>query len=204
MRMNRPLLAAAGIALSLVLGACGPNVTAADTNTPSDSSNTAQAANIAFAQLMIPHHAQAVEMADLALEHASSPTVRKLAARIKEAQAPEINQMSTWLTNWGAPKTMPTSDSSSMQGMDMGGMDMGGMISSGMMSDADMAALAKARGASFDRMWLQMMISHHQGAIDMANQVLGTTADAKVSALAKAIVKGQTTEVATMQAALAG
>lgn len=201
MRMNRSLLVATGVALSLSLTACGSNSTAADTNS---SSSTTQAADIAFAQLMIPHHEQAVEMADMALENASSSTVKKLATQIRKAQAPEINQMTTWLTNWGAPTTMPGSDASGMAGMDHSGMDMGGMSSAGMMSDDDMAALGKARGANFDRMWLQMMISHHRGALDMANEVLGTTTDTDVTALAKAIVKGQTAEIATMQKALAG
>ncbi len=78
-------------------------------------------------------------------------------------------------------------------------MDMGGVTVSGMMTADDMAALAKARGAEFDRMWLQMMISHHQGAIQMAEQVKATSTDPQVTQLADAIIAGQTAEIDTMQ-----
>ena len=85
----------------------------------------------------------------------------------------------------------------------MGGMDMGGS-GTGMMSDTDMASLGAARGAAFDKMWLAMMVAHHTGAVAMAQQVLAATKDAQVKALADAIVKGQTAEIATMQQILAG
>ena len=147
-----------------------------------------------FAQMMIPHHQQAMEMADIALDKASaSPKVRELATQIKAAQDPEIAQMSDWLKAWGA--STPT-------GGGMGhGMDHG-MGSGGMMSDVDLDALEAAQGADFDRKWLTGMIAHHQGAVMMANQVLGTTSDPQVKALAEAIVKGQTSEITTMQGLL--
>mgnify|MGYP002395344068 FL=1 len=88
--------------------------------------------------------------------------------------------------------------------MDHGSSDMGGMSMAGMMSEQDMANLTDATGEDFDRMWLGMMIAHHQGALAMANQVLTTTTDADVKKLAEAVVAGQTAKITTMQNLLAG
>jgi uncharacterized protein (DUF305 family) len=192
----------AAAAVSAVLAACSGGTTTTVSSTPAASAPataTAAAGDVAFAQLMIPHHEQAVQMADLALQHADSAQVTALAQQIKAAQDPEITQMKGWLTMWGAPMTMEGSDASGKPGMDHGGMDMGGVTVSGMMTADDMAALAKARGAEFDRTWLQMMISHHQGAIQMAEQVKATSTDPQVTQLADAIIAGQTAEIATMQ-----
>jgi uncharacterized protein (DUF305 family) len=161
-------------------------------------------ADISFAQLMIPHHAQAIEMADLALTNATSPDVKMLAQQIKDAQDPEIAMMDGWLTSWGASDTMPGMDHSESATGDMGGMDMGGVTGAGMMSAEDMAKLSAATGTDFDTMWLQMMIAHHQGAVTMAQQVLDTTQNADVTKLAQNVVDGQTTEITTMQRLLAG
>ena len=146
--------------------------------------------DVSFAQQMIPHHQQAVEMADLALSRETSPEVKKLAEQIKAAQGPEIEMMSMWLQSWGAPMEM---------GEDHSGHDMGGMDMSGMMSDDDMQALADAQGAEFDRMWLEMMIAHHQGAISMAEQVKAASSNADVTSLAGAVMTGQAEEIDTMQ-----
>jgi uncharacterized protein (DUF305 family) len=150
--------------------------------------------DVSFAQQMIPHHQQAVEMADLALTRETSPEVKKLAEQIKAAQGPEIEMMSMWLQSWGAPMEM---------GEDHSGHDMGGMDMSGMMSDDDMQALADAQGAEFDRMWLEMMIAHHQGAISMAEQVKAASSNADVTSLAGAVMTGQAEEIDTMQKLLA-
>ena len=150
--------------------------------------------DVSFAQQMIPHHQQAVEMADLALTRETSPEVKKLAEQIKAAQGPEIEMMSMWLQSWGAPMEM---------GEDHSGHDMGGMDMSGMMSDDDMQALADAQGTEFDRMWLEMMIAHHQGAISMAEQVKAASSNADVTSLAGAVMTGQAEEIDTMQKLLA-
>ena len=150
--------------------------------------------DVSFAQQMIPHHQQAVEMADLALTRETSPEVKKLAEQIKAAQGPEIEMMSMWLQSWGAPMEM---------GEDHSGHDMGGMDMSGMMSDDDMQALADAQGAEFDRMWLEMMIAHHQGAISMAEQVKAASSNADVTSLAGAVMTGQAEEIDTVQKLLA-
>ena len=192
---------AASSALVVLIAACGaPHASSpVSTGAPATSSSAGSIANVSdsdvsFAQQMIPHHQQAVEMADLALTRETSPEVKKLAEQIKAAQGPEIEMMSMWLQSWGAPMEM---------GEDHSGHDMGGMDMSGMMSDDDMQALADAQGAEFDRMWLEMMIAHHQGAISMAEQVKAASSNADVTSLAGAVMTGQAEEIDTMQKLLA-
>lgn len=154
------------------------------------AANAGRAGDVTFAQQMIPHHEQAVEMADIALgKQSASPQVRQLATQIKAGQDPEIQTMRGWLQSWGAP--MPTA------GMSHEGM--AGMSGQGMMTQADMSALKAADGATFDKQWVAMMTAHHNGAITMARQVLATTQTPEVKALADAVVKAQTAELATMQ-----
>ncbi len=206
----RPLaLAATTITLTMLLAACGSSTQTSTQTTGSSAgaSTTAStalapgsASDIAFAQLMIPHHEQAVQMAALAEKFASSTKVKAIAAQIKGAQTPEIERMTTWLTTWGQPTTMPSSSDGSMGGMDMGGIG----ADSGMMSDSDLNALTQARGPAFDRTWLLMMIAHHQSAISMAQEVLATTTNSDVKDLATSIQAGQATEVSTMKQLLAG
>ena len=144
-------------------------------------------ADVAFAQGMIPHHEQAIEMADIALDPTigASEQVRDLATRIKGAQDPEIMMMSGWLTGWGMSMDMGTSH-------DMSSMD-------GMMSVAEMDELAALTGADFDAMWLDMMIRHHQGAIAMAETVKADGSNADVLALADQIIAAQQSEITEMQ-----
>ncbi|MET8327419.1 DUF305 domain-containing protein [Streptomyces sp. NPDC005181] len=148
--------------------------------------------DVAFAQQMIPHHQQAVEMAELADGRASGQDVKDLAAAIQKAQDPEISTMRGWLKSWGKPET---SMASSMPGMDHGS---GGTDLSGMMSDEHMAGLKAAKGTAFDRMFAQMMIDHHEGAITMAKdeQKNGQSTDAKQ--LAGTVVTHQTAEIEKM------
>ncbi|MCU0277537.1 MAG: DUF305 domain-containing protein [Candidatus Nanopelagicales bacterium] len=202
MRARTLALTSTGLALAVVLTACGTNDESStggmggmgeSRSNSTSSASTADAADVAFAQLMIAHHQQAIEMADLASKSAQSTQVKDLAAQIKGAQGPEVETMTQWLQEWEAPMTMPSGDG------DMGDMDMGGMGAAGMMSDAEMKMLATSRGAEFDQMWLQMMIAHHQGAITMAQQVLDTTNTAEVTALAEDVVQAQQVEIETMQ-----
>lgn len=196
-------LAAAGLAAVLAVGACGSSTDSAtpqggmsghsgsmpgmSTSSPASPSNAAaRAGDVMFAQMMIPHHQQAVEMADLALaKRSAAANVLGLARQIKAAQAPEISTMKGWLGRWGAPTAAA---------MDHG--------SSGMMSDEDMASLKAAEGAEFNRTWLEMMIDHHRGAVTMARDVLSTTGEAEVERLARAIIAGQEKEIALMQGML--
>jgi len=176
-----PALAAVAVVV-LALAGCGGN----------DGSSPASAqfneADVTFAQGMIPHHRQAIEMAKVAQQRAAGADVKKLAGDIEKAQDPEIQTMAGWLRAWS--KDVPTDTS----GMQHGGMDMPGM-----MSADEMKALENASGATFDRMFLQMMIKHHEGAIEMARteQTNGTNPEA--TALAKQIETAQTAEIGTME-----
>ena len=164
-------------------------------STPASSapaSSTAQFndADVMFAQMMYPHHAQAVEMADLADGRTDNPEVLSLASAIAAAQQPEMDQMTAWLTEWGQP----------MPDMDMG--DMGGMdhsSGSGMMTAQDMDALMAASGPEFDRQWLTMMIAHHTGAIEMANTEITDGSNPDALEMARTIVDTQQQEIDTMQ-----
>lgn len=199
---TRHFAVAASSALVVLVAACGaPHASdpsgAAATSLSSPSVGTVanvSDSDISFAQLMIPHHQQAVEMADLALSRTTSPEVQQLAEQIKAAQGPEIEMMSMWLQGWGAPMEM---------GEDHSGHDMGDMEMSGMMSTDDMQSLADAQGADFDRMWLEMMIAHHQGAMSMAEQVKGASSNPDVTKLASAVMTEQQAEIDTMENLLA-
>ncbi len=159
------------------------------------------AQDVSFAQEMIPHHKQAVEMADLAATRASDPGVKALAARIKGAQDPEIQTMTGWLTSWGEPVT-PAAGGGGMAGHNMGGSSgsTGGM---GMMTDAEMTSLEGSSGAAFDRQFLTMMTGHHNGAIDMAKTQLEKGKFEPAKQLATTIADGQQKEVAEMKTILA-
>lgn len=196
---------AALFAATLLLAACGGSDSAGSgSGSGSSSSADFNDADVAFARGMIPHHKQAVEMADLALKNASSDKVTALAKKIKAAQDPEIKTMEGWLSDWGQSETAASSDD--MGGMDHGsdttmGGDMGGM---GMMSDQDMADLEAATGSEFDTMFLEMMVEHHKGAVEMAKteKADGQNADAKD--LADKIIAAQEGEITEMQALLDG
>jgi uncharacterized protein (DUF305 family) len=155
------------------------------------------ATDVYFAQGMIPHHAQAVEMADMALETSTNPDVTALAEQIKAAQGPEIEQMTTWLTDWN--QEVPDLNTRMDENMDHSG----GMTMSGMMSAADMARLGNATGPDFDRMFLEMMVLHHEGAIEMAEQELADGTYQPTKDLAQAVITGQQAEIDEMNALIA-
>jgi uncharacterized protein (DUF305 family) len=150
-------------------------------NNSSDYSGT----DIMFTQMMIPHHQQAVDMGTMAETRASDPAVKKLAAQIKTEQAPEIEQMKGWLTAAGASTDMGHE------------MDMGGML-----SDSDMSDLKAAKGSAFDKLYLEGMIGHHEGAIRMAKMVINSD-NAEVKKLAEAIISSQTAQIEYMKSLLA-
>ena len=158
-----------------------------DTDPMPDTSELAfNDADVAFAMNMIPHHQQAIDMADMVLaKDGVDEQVLTLAAAIKDAQGPEIDTMTSWLADWG-------------QSDDMGGMNHGGM-----MSDDDMAALEAATGAEASRLFLEQMIVHHQGAIDMAEDEIADGENADAVKLAQTITDAQTAEIATLLVFLA-
>jgi uncharacterized protein (DUF305 family) len=135
--------------------------------------------------MMIPHHQQAVDMSTLAETHTTNPELLALAKQIKDAQAPEIEQMTGWINDANASMEM---------GHEMG---MGGML-----SDSDMTALAAANGPAFDKLYLEGMIGHHEGALHMAQMVIDSN-NAEAKTLGENIVKSQTAEIAQMKKMLA-
>ena len=139
---------------------------------------------------MIPHHEQAIEMAELAADRAESSEVKQLAADIEAAQGPEIEQMNAWLDQWGQ-------DATPSGGMDQG--DMGHGDTGGMMTEDDMTMLEDADETKFDRMFLEMMIEHHRGAITMARDVQSAGSHPDVLALADDVVADQEAEVQEME-----
>ena len=155
------LLATAGLTLT----ACGEDPDDdATSSTSSDSAGAFNDADVTFAQQMIPHHEQAIEMAQMAQGRASSDEVLELAANIEAAQGPEIDTLRGWLEAWG--EDVP---SGGMGGMDHGDMgdDSGGSMA-GMMDEEEMNDLMASSGTEWDRMFLEMMIEHHEGAVSQA------------------------------------
>ncbi|MCP2291079.1 DUF305 domain-containing protein [Nocardia amikacinitolerans] len=167
-------------------GASSSTTTAAATSAARTDFNNA---DVAFLQMMYPHHAQAVEMAKLVPSHTENPQLRALAAEVEKAQAPEMEQISTLLQSFGKPA--PTS-----------GGGHGGHGMPGMMSGEQMTALQAASGPAFDEMWLEMMIQHHTGAIEMAKTELADGVNPDAQALARAVIAAQEAEITTMRAML--
>lgn len=187
-------LAIIGAIGALGLAACGSDDNSTSSSGPHTSMMASMPASadfnttdVEFAQQMIPHHQQAVEMADIALDPsvAASAQVQDLATRIKAAQDPEIQMMSGWLTEWGQPMQMGTTGQ--MSTMD------------GMMSAEEMDSLRTMNGVDFDTMWLQMMIRHHEGAIATAQTAKSSGANPDSLALADQIIAAQQAEIAEMQ-----
>lgn len=181
--MRRTLFfGALAVTSAVALGACSSNDSPA--GAPSHP-----AADVTFTRQMIPHHDQALAMAKLVPSRSTDPEVVDLARRIEKAQDPEITQLRGWLSTWDAPSP------SSMPGMNHEPMP-------GMMPAGDLAKLEAAKGPEFDKMWLDMMIRHHRGAVDMARTELDKGSDSGAKALARKIVDAQQAEITEMQGLL--
>lgn len=202
MRTNRTTRAISALtitaALALTAAACGNDN--ASTATSSDVSTTEHNdADVEFASNMLQHHAQALSMVDLTEGRTLDPEVQALADDIRAAQTPEIETFTGWLTDWNEEVPKTTDD---------GGHDMGDMSDSmdsdmpGMMSDDDMGALEDASDSEFQTMWLEMMVEHHEGAIEMAKIEQGDGQYKDAVDLAGDIVTSQTAEVETMEGLL--
>jgi uncharacterized protein (DUF305 family) len=208
----RTLALPTALAATLVLSACGTGDMAgmSGTKTKASAGSSAPApsgtpaseaknpADVLFATMMIPHHAQAIAMADIALKRATDPKVVALAPKVKAAQGPENERMTGWLTGWGeaVPDASGGSDMSDMHSM--------GGQTGGMMSAQEMTDLRKAAGPAFDRMWLQMMVRHHQGAVEMAKTELAKGTNPESKQLARSIIDAQSAEVAEINSILKG
>lgn len=200
--VRRTVLAATVPVAALLLAACGGDNSSGSGghdmgSMKSDSSSTATTAaqagahstvDVSFAKEMIQHHRQAVEMAAMADSRASSSEVKDLAAKIKAAQNPEIKTMSGWLSSWG--EQVPED----MSGM---GHDMSS-TAPGMMSAADMGKLEKVSGTAFDRMFLAMMVQHHEGAVAMAKTEKADGKYGPATQLADGVITAQTAEIQEM------
>jgi uncharacterized protein (DUF305 family) len=195
-----------GVAAALVLAGCsddaghdmdsmGSDSMSAPASTDATPSSSADAAaqfndaDVMFAQMMYPHHAQAVEMAELVQGRTTNLQIIGLSAAIKSAQGPEMTQLQQWLQQWGIPA--PSAD--------MGSMDHGSGSMSGMMSEQDMTDLEAKSGAEFDQAWLSMMIEHHTGAIEMANTEIARGRNEQAQQMARTIVQTQQSEIDTMK-----
>jgi len=190
------------VPMVLVIAACGEDDGGENGSEPSASATAGSSqevndADVQFAQSMIPHHRQAVEMADIALEPSSeaSRDVTRLAKAIKRAQRPEIKTMTTWLESWGEPLDEGAMDPDMSSGTGMGD----DMSDDGMMSGEEMSELEDLTGTKLDRRWLKMMIKHHEGAVEMAERECrdGTNPDALE--LAADIIATQEAEIAEMR-----
>lgn len=192
--MPRRALAAVLLTAALLGAACsGDDDSTASAPEGSSAEEAHNDADVQFAQDMIVHHRQAIEMAQLAPDRAATEEVRDLASRIEAAQAPEIEEMTAWLEEWG--EDVPAAEDTE----DMGADDMEGMGSSGaMMSSEDMTSLEEASGPEFDRLFMELMIVHHEGAIEMAEAEIEDGSYPDAIAVAEEIVATQQGEIDEM------
>ncbi|GEK19882.1 DUF305 domain-containing protein [Cellulomonas xylanilytica] len=196
--VRRRLAAAAAVTtLALSLAACSSNPSSDDASAGSGDATTSADAQVAthneadteFAQMMIVHHQGAIEMADLAVSKGTHPEVKALGEQISAAQQPEIEQMTEWLEAWGE---------SAPDAMEHGGMDHGGMEMNGMDQEGAMAELESLSGTEFDQRFLELMIAHHQGAIEMSEQEIADGENSDARALARTIIDAQNAEITEM------
>ena len=186
LRAALPLAAALGLAGCAGTAAGSGDMPGMDHGSDGHTASAAgaTAADVMFVAMMIPHHEQAVEMAEIVLAKDDvDPRVVAIAERVQAAQGPEIERMQGWLEGWGV-------DPESAGGMDHGG---------GMMTADDMTALEGADGATASRLFLEQMVVHHEGAVEMAQTALEDAADVDVRALAQQVIDDQTAEIAEMQ-----
>ena len=219
-----------GLTMMLFIGGCSNSQDSQETatstaNSPagSESAKVHNSADVAFVTGMIPHHQEALEMSDLILAQpvsaaGSNAEVRALAQQIADAQAPEVEQMKTWVKDWGMGSDTVTDDGgmnmgggemdghemdgADMDGADMGGADAGGAAMNGMMTEAQMNELSQATGAELDQLYLELMIAHHEGAIEMAQTELKEGKNPAALKLAQEIIDTQQAEIEQMQALL--
>ena len=161
--------------------------TTAATSAPAAGNADHNGSDAMFAQAMIPHHTQAVEMSDMILKKQGiDARVTALATKIKAAQAPEIGTMTGWLNDWNEPTQAP-----------------GGHSMTGMMNGDDLEKLDAAEGTEAARLFLSQMIAHHEGAVEMANAEVRSGQDAAAIQLGKDIAASQTAEIQQMKDLLA-
>ncbi|SDH09347.1 Uncharacterized conserved protein, DUF305 family [Sinosporangium album] len=164
-------------------GPGGESRTAQPGETPGPAAAGPSAADVRFAESMIPHHRQALEMSALVADRTQTPSIRALADRIATSQGPEIAVMSDWLTRLG--RAVPAHGHKG---------DMPGMAAL-----EEMNRLRGLRGAEFNRYFLELMITHHQGALGMAADEMKNGTDQGMRRIAKDVYHGQNIEIARMK-----
>ncbi|MFC9264936.1 DUF305 domain-containing protein [Streptomyces hydrogenans] len=141
-------------------------------------------ADFRYVQMMVVHHRQALTMTSLAPTRAGSSQVRKVAERIAAAQQPEIGAMEGWLESNGGPRDQGAHDHHAMPGM---------------ATEAQLAELRAAKGAAFDELFLKLMVTHHEGAVTMAAEVLAQGNNVLVEEMANDVIAQQTAEINRMR-----
>ena len=186
MKLQKVLLAV--IATAVAIAGCG---------SAKESNALFNDADAMFAQMMIPHHEQAIVLAEMAENPTSEagPEVISLAAQISSAQGSEIELMKSFLTQWDVPVV-------GHESMDHSSMDHGSKMK-GMLSVEELAKLSSLSGKVFDKEWMLAMIAHHEGAIEMARTVEQSGKNLEVQDLAKTIISGQQVEIDQMNSMLA-
>ena len=179
--------------------AAGTGSTDTATATPSTSAQAVTEehndADTMFAQMMIPHHEQAVQMSEVMLTKDDlDPDIEALANKIVAAQGPEIDQLKTMLETWGEPTSM---ESGGMEGMDHGSDSGAGM--EGMMTEEQMQELEAAEGTEAAEMYLTMMTAHHRGAIDMAQEEVAEGQNPQAIEMAQKVIEDQEAEIQEME-----
>jgi uncharacterized protein (DUF305 family) len=174
--------ALAAFAALVVLTACGGSSTqnAGETKSP-----THNLADVVFATHMIPHHQQGADLAAMAPAHTGNPDLIKLASGITSAQMPEIKMLASMVTQWSV---QPDADT---HGPDDTAM-------TGMVDPGTLTKLGSLNGPDFDKLWLQSMIGHHQGAVDMANTEIKNGKNPEAVAMAKKMASTQQGEIDQM------
>lgn len=196
MRYQRALAATAA-ALTLTLAGCSSSESSAGGSGHND-------ADVDFASDMIQHHAQALEMVDLTLGRELDPEVVTLTEEIRAAQAPEIEKMADWLEDWDQPVPETSRDHANAHAQEHGESVEMDTDMPGMLSAKELESLEGASGPEFQNMWLEMMIEHHEGAVEMAEAQVEEGSNAKAVALAEDIISTQEREISTMQDLLGG
>ncbi|GGT22830.1 DUF305 domain-containing protein [Nonomuraea spiralis] len=168
-------------------GAPGRTATPGERVGPSPAPTVA--ADVRFAEAMIPHHRQALEMTSMVEARTTTPVIRAFARSITAAQTPEIRAMTTWLAELGRPAPAAHAHDAAAAGY-------------GMASEQELNALRSAKGGDFDRMFLRLMTRHHQGAVKMAGEELAGGRDYRMRLLARDVYSGQSIEIGRMRQAL--
>ena len=191
-------IAVATTSAALLLGACGADGATAGTagtdangmnampsmsQGPSTAAKSWNDADVQFAQAMIPDHQMVAKMAALAATKANNAQLKTLAAQMKKGQTAAVDKLTGWLKAWGKPVAG----------------DMAGMTMPGAMTDKDMTKLKSAKGMAFDMMFAQMMIAHHNGALQMARAETANGLNVDAKAMADAMIKTQTAQITALQ-----